>query len=195
MASTQEPGADATPKQIAEYVIAADHSRVALQELPETQRAAFKKYMLPQERGIAELSIQAADDTARNSVAHGTSPGSIMAPYAKGCWYGSATGYDHNWYGNRIHRFTMTWKWCANGRSVTSSEYRSGTGEALILGWRYNGVIQHDAAVVSNTGQAFAQYSFTLDVAGWTVDASYPCLRGFGDFIGNSTSDSLCGLG
>lgn len=77
---------------------------------------------------------------------------------------------------------------------MTSAGYRSGTGEALIFGWRYNGVIQHDAAAVGNTGRAFNQHSFTLDVGGWTVDSSYPCLRGFGDYRGGTSADYGCGV-
>lgn len=193
--SADGPSQEATPQEIATYISQSTDAESTFDSLPAEQQQDFLNYVLPaDESPKVDVTTTAADETARHSVEAGNTPNAPLLATATGCWYSTAEGWVQNRYGANVLSFTLSWNWCANGTTVTSSTYSSGTGETHILGWVYHGVIASDAIVIANTGRAFNQHSFSLNVGGWDVDSTYPCMRGYGDYIGNSSAEYACGL-
>lgn len=168
--------------------------RAYLETLPADQRADFINTKLPATSSEALTSQTPMDATARLSASVAQLTGQKISPMTTGCWAGRADGSERAALGNTLFTYYHVGEWCVSGSTVTSSSVADAGGETSTPGWRYDGVINRSAGILSNEGRSYSQTRFILGSGGWDVQTIVPCLRVRG--LSNATfySDATCGI-
>jgi hypothetical protein len=188
-AAPREPEVD-----IPAGVVVTDELQEYLDTLSAAEREEFVTTMLPVERVQVVQDQVPLDDAARESARLARVTGETIAPLATGCWAGRVNDKYKAAAGNTVFTFYHVGQWCASGSTVTSASVADAGGETSTPGWRYEGVINKSAGVVSSQGRSYSQVKFVLGAGGWDIQTATPCTRVKGAAAGTYTWDTTCGI-
>lgn len=180
--------------QIPEGMVITPQIQEYLDTLPAAERTKFVNTVLPATYHEATTLQVPVDATARASVLLARLAGTQVMALASGCWAGRVDESYTAVAGNTVFTFYHVGGWCVSGSTVTSASVLDAGGETSTPGWRYEGVINRSAGVVSNQGRSYSQVKFVLGVGGWDIQTPTPCTRVFGLSNATYTWDTACGI-
>lgn len=107
------------------------------------------------------------------------------------CWEATATSEGKALLGNVLFRVYHTGGWCGNSSHTRSASVIATDGQAVGLGWRYDGEKKRDAAVTGNRGVSYSRHLFILGSGPWDAQKADECL-GISGKGGKAMSHSRC---
>lgn len=165
-----------------------------LATLTPRERADFVATKLPATFTETVEAPVPMDAKARQSRLAMSDRSEAISPLSTGCWTGRVNGSAKALAGNTLYTYYHVGYWCSSGSTITAARVQAAGGETSTPGWRYEGVINRGAAIVSNQGRSYSQQKFVLGTGGWDIQSPTPCLRVNGLTSGSYTYSSTCGV-